>query len=177
MATILEGLGFLEFFLPVFSFLFIFVIMYAVLDKFKLMGDNKSIKFIASLSIALIFLFSKSTLEFVNFVTPWFVILVIIAFCILSLFMFMGLKEKSMEATIGDPRVYWTILVIIIILLIAAIGTVFSDFFSTEGGEITDPTKASITQILVHPRVLGALFLLVIISFAIKNIASFAESK
>ena len=151
--------------------------MYAVLDKFKLMGDNKAVKFIASLSIAFLFLFSKGVLEFVNFITPWFVVLVIIALFVLSLFMFMGLKEKSMEATIGDPRVYWTILVIIIILLIAAIGTVFSDFFSTEGGEITDPTKASITQILVHPRVLGALFLLVIISFAIKNIASFAESK
>ncbi|MEK6907579.1 MAG: hypothetical protein AABW45_03555 [Nanoarchaeota archaeon] len=177
MATILESLGFLEFFLPVFSFLFIFVIMYAVLDKFKLMGENKTLKFIASLSIALLFLFSKETLNFVNFVTPWFVVLVIIALFILSLFMFMGIKEKSMETTMGDPRVYWTVLVIIIILLIAAIGTVFSDFFSAEGGEITDPTKASITQILVHPRVLGALFLLVIVSFAIKNIAGVVESK
>jgi hypothetical protein len=177
MATILDNLGLIEFFLPIFSFLFIFVIMYAVLDKFKLMGENKTIKFIASLSIALLFLFSQETLNFVNFITPWFVILVILAFFILSLFMFMGVKEKEMEATISNPTLYWTVLVIIIILLIAAIGTVFSDFFSSEGGEITDPTKASITQILVHPRVLGALFLLVIVSFAIKNIAGITETK
>lgn len=177
MATILDSLGLLEFFLPIFSFLFIFVIMYAVLDKFKLMGENKTVKFIASLSIALLFLCSQETLNFVNFITPWFVILVIMAFFILSLFMFMGVKEKEMEATINNPTVYWTVLVIIIILLIAAIGTVFSDFFAGEGGDITDPTKASITQILVHPRVLGALFLLVISAFAIKNIASGIEAK
>ena len=177
MASILESLGFLEFFLPIFSFLFIFVIVFAVLDKFKLMGENKTVKFIAALSIALLFLFSQETLNFVNFVTPWFVVLVVVALFILALFMFMGVKEKQMEETVRDPRVYWTVLVIIIILLIAAIGTVFSDFFATEGGEITDPTKASITQILVHPRVLGALFLLVIVSFAIKNIASMSESK
>ena len=177
MATILDNLGFIEFFLPVFSFLFIFVIMYAVLDKFKLMGENKTVKFIASLSIALLFLFSKDILNFVNFVTPWFVVLVIIAFFILSLFMFMGVKEKEMEMTARNPTVYWTVLVIIIILLIAAIGTVFSDFFAGQGGEVTDPTKAGITQILVHPRVLGALFLLVITSFAIKNIAGVTESK
>lgn len=177
MATILDSLGFLEFFLPVFSFLFIFVIMYAVLDKFKLMGENKTVKFIAALSIALLFLFSKGVLDFVSFVTPWFVVLVILALFILSLFMFMGAKEKDMEDVVKNPVVYWTILVIIIILLIAAIGTVFSDFFASEGGQITDPTKVSITQILVHPRVLGSLFLLVIASFAIKNIASHVDSK
>src|SRR3989344_1340353 len=177
MASILESLSFLEFFLPVFSFLFIFVIMFAVLDKFKLLGENKTVKFVAALSIALLFLFSKETLNFVNFVTPWFVVLVIVALFILALFMFMGVKEKQMESTINDPRVYWTVLVIIIILLIADIGTVFSDFFAGEGGEITDPTKISITQILVHPRVLGALFLLVIVSFAIKNISGIAENK
>ena len=59
MATILESLGFIEFFLPVFSFLFIFVIVYAVLDKFKLMGESKAVKVIAALSIALLFLFSQ----------------------------------------------------------------------------------------------------------------------
>lgn len=177
MATILESLGFLEFFLPVFSFLFIFVIMYAVLDKFKLMGENKPVKFIAALSIALLFLFSKGILEFVNFITPWFVVLVIVALFILSLFMFMGVKEKEMEASVNKPALYWTVLIIIIILLIAAIGTVFSEFFAGEGGEVTDPTKASITQILVHPRVLGALFLLVVTAFAIKNIAGITEAK
>ncbi len=177
MATILDNLGFIEFFLPVFSFLFIFVIMYAVLDKFRLMGENKSVKFIAALSIALLFLFSQETLKFVSFITPWFVVLIIISLFVLSLFMFMGVKEKDMIDTVSNPTVYWTVLIIIIILLIAAIGSVFSGFFATSGGEITDPTKVSVTQILVHPRVLGALFLLIVTAFAVKNIASGIESK
>src|SRR3989338_166746 len=126
MATILQNLGFLEFFLPVFSFLFIFALVYAVLDKFKLMGENKWLKLIASFSVALLFLFSKDTLRFVEFITPWFVVLVVLALFILSLFMFMGLKEGDVEKTVKDPVVYWTVLVIIIILLIVAVGEVFS---------------------------------------------------
>ncbi len=177
MATILECLGFLEFFLPVFSFLFIFVVMYAVLDKFKLMGENKSVKFIAALSIAMLFLFSQGTLKFINFVTPWFVVLVIVALFVLSLFMFMGVKEKDISEAVSNPTVYWTVLIIIIILLLAAIGSIFGDFFSAGGSPVTDPTKASVTQILVHPRVLGALFLLLIAAFAVKNISSGIESK
>src|SRR3989338_1559993 len=120
MATILQNLGFLEFFLPVFSFLFIFALVYAVLDKFKLMGENKWLKVIAAFSIALLFLFNEGTLKFVEFVTPWFVVLVIIALFILSLFIFMGVKQENLSATIENPTVYWTVIVIIIILLLAA---------------------------------------------------------
>src|SRR3989344_5308142 len=69
MATILEDLGFLEFFLHVFTFLFIFVLVYAVLDKFKLMGENKWLKLIAAFSVALLFLccFNSSVTLFNSF--------------------------------------------------------------------------------------------------------------
>jgi hypothetical protein len=104
-------------------------------------------------------------------------VLIIVALFTLSLFMFMGAKEDTIRSAVTDPTTMWTILVIIMVLLIAAIGTVFSDFFALEGGSITDPTKASVTQILVHPRVLGALFLLITASFAVKNISKSIESK
>ncbi len=171
MATILQDLGFLEFFLPVFTFLFVFVLTFAVLDKFKLMGENKWLKLIAAFSIALIFLFSNDTLRFVQLITPWFVVLVILALFILSLFMFMGLKEGDVTNTVKDPTVYWTVLVIIIILLIIAIGEVFSVVSPySPTGEQTPPSEG--LRAISHPRTLGALFLLIVAAFAVKFISS-----
>ncbi|MEK6932581.1 MAG: hypothetical protein AABW56_02185 [Nanoarchaeota archaeon] len=176
MASILQDLGFLQFFLPVFTFLFIFVLVYAVLDKFKLMGENKWLKLIASFSVALLFLFSNDTLRFVEFITPWFVVLVVLALFILSLFMFMGLKEGDVEKVVKDPIVYWTVLVIIIILLIVAVGNVFSFVSPYQGGDPTPPTEG--LNAIVHPRTLGALFLLVIAAFAVKFISTgFGDKK
>ena len=175
MATILEDLTLLQFFLPVFTFLFIFVLVYAVLDKFKLMGENKWLKLIASFSVALLFLFSQDTLKFVEFITPWFVVLIVLALFILSLFMFMGLKEGDVEKVVKDPVVYWTILVIIIILLIIAVGNVFTFVSPYQNGQQTPPTEG--LSAIVHPRTLGALFLLVIAAFAVKFISTGFETK
>ena len=169
MATILDDLSFLGFFLPVFTFLFIFVLMYALLDKFKLMGENKWLKLIAAFSIALLFLFSKDTLKFVEFITPWFVILVVLALFILSLFMFMGMKEGDVEKAVKDPVVYWTVLVIIIILLIIAIGEVFT--FVAPDSQTGTPPSAGLAAV-THPRTLWALFVLVIAAFAVKFIST-----
>ena len=169
MATILQDLGFLEFFLPAFTFLFIFVLVYAVLDKFKLMGENKWLKLIASFSIALLFLFSGDTLKFVEVITPWFVVLVILALFILSLFMFMGAKESDIEKATKDPVLYWTILVIIIILLIIAVGEVFTSVGPTS--QDGSPPSAGLRAV-TNPKTLGALFILVVAAFAVKFISS-----
>ncbi len=174
MASILEDLGFLEFFLPAFTFLFIFVLVYAVLDKFKLMGENKWLKLIASFCVALLFLFSKDTLTFVQFITPWFVVLVVLALFILSLFMFMGLKEGDVEKVTKDPIVYWTVLVIIIILLIIAIGTVFK---SVAPDQQTGTPPSEGLAAVSNPKTLGALFLLVVAAFAAKFISTGIETR
>ena len=174
MATILQDLGFLQFFLPIFTFLFILVIVYAVLDKFKLLGESKFVKIIAALSVALLFLFSGDTLKFVEFITPWFVLLIILALFIFSLFMFMGLKEGEVEKTVKDPVFFWTIIIIIIFLLIVAIGQVFKGV-GPQPGEETPPTTG--LKAVTHPRTLGALFLLVVAAFAVKFISTHVEGK
>lgn len=174
MASILQDLGFLEFFLPAFTFLFVFVLVYAVLDKFKLMGENKWLKLIAAFCVALLFLFSGDTLDFIQVITPWFVVLVVVALFILSLFMFMGLKEGDVTNAIKDPVLYWTVLVIIIILLIIAISEVF--IVVNPNVETGKPSSEGLNAV-VHPRTLGAIFLLVVAAFAAKFISTGLEAK
>ena len=176
MASILETLSFVEFFLPLFGFLFILVLMYAILDKFKLMGDNKWVKWIASFSIALVFLFTQGALEFVNFITPWFVVLVVVSLFILSLFLFLGVKEGELSSAIKTPTVYWTIIILVLVLLFSAVAFVFGDFFSPYKDQPDKQVTTEGLKTFTHPRVLGALFLLVVSAFMVRFIAQWSES-
>lgn len=171
MATFLD-VGLLNYLLPVFSFIFVFAVSYALLDKFKLIGTNTAVKSAAAFSMGLLFLFSGAAMEFVNFITPWFVVLIIIAFFLLALFMFMGVKEESWPGVIADVRVHWTVIIIIIILLFIAISHVFGNVFSPydETGDKTPESEG--LKAVVHPRVLGAIFVLIVASFAVKFISS-----
>ena len=172
MATVLD-LGLLHYLLPVFSFLFIFSISYALLDKFKLIGDSVTVKSTASFAMAILFLFSGSAMEFVNFITPWFIVLIVVAFFLLALFTFMGVKNENWPKVIADVRVHWTIIIIVIILLFISIGHVFGGVFSPYDDEDTDKTPESEgLKAIVHPRVLGAIFILIIASFAVKFISN-----
>jgi len=184
MATVLDT-GLIAYFLPAFTFLFIFVVAYAILDKFKLLGDNKGLKLVAAFSISMIFFFSTDALNLVNFITPWFIVLVIIAMFLISLFMFMGVKEDSVVKAVGSELVVWTVIIIAIILLIVALVHVFGTFLSpyddVETGEIDTTTISDGTGLktreseslntLVNPKILGVLFLLIIAAFAVSTVS------
>ncbi len=158
----------LEFLSPVFSFLFIFAVVYAVLDKFKLMGDNRSVKVVAAFSIALLFLFSAPARNFISLTTPWFAILLVGALMLLSIFMFIGLSESDLAKAAKDVKVYWSIIIIGLLVFTIALVQVFET-----GSSDLKPGPRTFEGInaLVHPRVLGAIFLLIVAAFAVKFIS------
>ena len=91
MATLLD-LSILNFLTPLFTFLFILVISYAVLDKFKLLGEHFAPKIIASFSIAMIFILSPRMINAVNIATPWFILMIILGFFIVAMLMFIQVQ-------------------------------------------------------------------------------------
>ena len=115
------NISLLTYFMPVFSFVLIFAITYAVMDKFKLMGESKAVKLTIAFSIALIFLFSTRALAFVRELIPWFVILIVLIFMIFAALMFMGIKSETMEEVSKHPGVYWVVISFIILAMILTI--------------------------------------------------------
>jgi len=158
----------LEFLSPVFSFLFIFVVVYAVLDKFKLMGENKSVKLVAAFSIAMLFLFSEPARNLISLTTPWFAVLLVGALILLSVFMFIGVPENDLIKAVKDVKVYWPIIIISLLVFTIALVQVFET-----GSDDLKPGPRTFEGInaLVHPRILGAIFLLIIAAFAVKFIS------
>ena len=179
MATLLDT-SLLNFLLPMASFLFVMFIVYAVMDKFKLVGGNKGLHWAVAFCIAFIFLFSSDAVKFINLLTPWFILLIVFGLFIVGFFMFLGVGEKDITTAVKDPKVYWGVIGLSLLVFFIALGNVFGDALggkkadSTEGGAGTiqggEPVSEGIRSV-VHPRVLGALFLLIIAAFAIRLIS------
>ena len=166
MATLLDA-NIMELIAPIIIFLFILAISFAVLDKFKLMGGNKAIHGLLAFCIAVLFLFSRTAVGVIVVVTPWFVVMMVLGMFIISLFLFLGMKDETITAALKDAKVYWTLLLIIIIFLVTVIANVYKATNPID--ENASPNEG--INALVNPKVLGALILLIIAAFAVSFIS------
>lgn len=116
------------FFMPVFSFLFVFVVVYAVLAKTKVLGDTKSVNVIVSLVMAIIFMNFSSMQLYVETMLPWFIILLICVFLVLVI---MGFSTKSVDKMM-TPAFAWTVVAILVIIFLISAIKVFNPVFHSE---------------------------------------------
>jgi|SRR3989344_2212104 len=169
MATILD-LGLLGYIAPIFSFILVFAVLYAILAKTKVLGDNNLINSVIPLVVSLLLLLMPGAIEFINFITPWFVVLVIVGFVIALVFLFLGADQGTLKSWAHNPTVYWTILVFMMIILVAGLVHVFGNFFGqpTAGAQgIGGEVQFSI----FNPKILATIFVLIIATFAVKFIS------
>lgn len=179
MATVLDT-NLIGFLLPLFSFLLVMVIIFAVMDKFKVAGENRAIHWAIAFCIAFIFLFSSDAVQFLNLLTPWFILLVVFGLFLVSFFVFLGVSHGEISNAMKEPKVYWAVIGISLLVFFIALGQVFGDVLGGKKTVVEDgktrviqggtPVTEGIRAV-VHPRVLGALFLLIIAAFAIRLIS------
>ena len=168
MATFLD-IGLLEFFLPVFTFILVFSGLYALLVKTGILGDNKRVILGASVAVAFITMFSGSATGLINFITPWFVVMFVFLLLFFGILMFLGQSEEKIWARLGGPV---TVLIFALIIVIVAMGQVLGPVFSPyEEDEDGKDIGGETLKTLFHPRVLGALFILIIAAFTIQQVS------
>lgn len=171
MATLLDT-GLLYHFLPLVTFLFIFSIIYIILENTDWLGKNKSLKFIAALSIALISLFAGGVVDLINYIVPWFVFIFIFLILLFMGLTFLGIEQK----VVWNNLSIWTVMVISFLLLLIGITQVYSDIFTPYAGSNVTKTIGSETlRTIFHPRVLGAIFILIIASLTVRFVAQKME--
>jgi hypothetical protein len=123
------------FFMPVFSFLFVFVIVYALLMKTGVLGKNQATNLIVSFVLAIVFLSVSSMELYVKTILPWFVVLVITVFLVLLI---AGFATKDAEKMLSNKFAWIVVAILVLIFLISAIH-VFNpsfhpDLIITSGG-------------------------------------------
>ncbi len=85
-------------------FILIFVIIYAILQKTKILGDNKSIDIIVSFIVGFIFVGVPAVVGVTLNIIPIIAIILIILLCFMLIFGFVGLKvheNKGMRIATG----------------------------------------------------------------------------
>ncbi|MEK6859706.1 MAG: hypothetical protein AABX54_02725 [Nanoarchaeota archaeon] len=152
----------LFFFMPVFSFLFVFVIVFAILAKTKVLGEGR-VNIIVSFIMAIIFMNFSSLDLFVQTITPWFVVLLVCLFFVLVL---VGFSEKKLLDKMLTPTFGWVVVVILIAIFLIAAIRVFNPVFHpslivTSGGEGSPGIVWQIRNLL-DSQIIGSILLLAI---------------
>lgn len=190
MATVLD-ISVLSYFIPVFIFLFVFTIFFAILQKTKLLGSNPGIDALISFSVAMLFMFVSDARQLITVITPWLVIMLVVLMSLLLVFMFLGVKAETISDAMSESGTVWTILIILVIGLVIAFTQVFGQKVAsitqgpypvTTGADqttgITTTTTAgsqnflvTVGSIVFSPKILGMFLLLMIASQSIRLIS------
>jgi hypothetical protein len=91
----------ISYFLPIFSFLLIFVITYAVLKKSGVLGDNAGVSLFVSLILASFFIVNTKMVDFVQFSMTWFSVFLI---CAVFIFVFLGFMGKDSLKVVAENK-------------------------------------------------------------------------
>lgn len=112
--------------LPVISFLFVFILVYAVLAKTQVLGENKTVAVFLSLIVASFFIINSQLVEFVNLSTGWVAMFIVCLFFILLFTKFGGGSEPKDALGNGGKNITFVLVAILLILFVVASSYVFN---------------------------------------------------
>jgi hypothetical protein len=143
--------------LAILAFLFVFLVVYALLAKTEILGGNSFIHLFVSFAIAIAFALSKGATEFTVMTIPWIAVLLVVLFCILLAFV---LVKGDIEELVKSPIVAVLLVIVVLVIFLVSALNVFGPFFSQYmPGENQKP---GLISFLINPSVLGGIILIII---------------
>ncbi len=156
----------ISYFLPLLTFLVVFLVAYAVAKKTEFF-DSEGLKLFVAFLIAIIFISAAGPRAYVESIVPWFVVLLISFFLIVAMLAFVGFN--GWHSGLGKAFAIIAI-VVFVISGIFVFSSYFSPYLPWNSGAGANPDVLHITDWFFSPRVFGAILLLIvtaIISFVI----------
>ena len=147
----ITDVSWLAYYMPIFGFLLVFTVMYAILAKTKILGEAMGTNLIVSFIFAIIFVSFAPGVRYVQTVLPWFVVLII------SLFFFLlivGFSQKDVDAFM-KPAVSWAVIGLLAVVFLWSAIVVFNPFL-----------QPYIDRFTYDDRISGAVLLLAIAAAA-----------
>lgn len=153
----------LNFFMPIFSFLFVFVIIYALLVKTKVLGGSGFVNVLISFIISIVFMSISSLELYVRTILPWFVVLVVIVFLILML---VGFSTGSLDKILKSKFSWIIVGLLVVVFLVSAI-KVFNpilhpDLIITSAEQGSPGLMVQAREFFSSSSVMGSFLLLII---------------
>ena len=152
----------LAYFSSVFGFVFIWVLLFAVFTKTKLLGENAWINSIIALIFGLIFITFTPGSIYLSTIVPWFSLLIVSIFFLLVI---VGFSQKEMDKFM-KPWMTWVFIGLLLVILIFSAVKVFNPVLapylpgaSDSGG---DASLLKVTSFVYSSEFLGAAVILII---------------
>jgi hypothetical protein len=171
MATVLD-LGLLQVFDPIFAVLFVFTLMFGILQKTKAIADAVGMNGLLSAVIALMVLLSETLVSIINFMIPWFTVVIIFFVLLLLIFQVFGAKEADFASAVRDKGLMWTLIGVGLVILLAAIGSVIPESIGPNlGGDGVSADdggfSSNLMDTLFNPKVIGIIVIFLVAMFAV----------
>jgi hypothetical protein len=144
-----------------FSFILIFILLYAILQKSKVLGGRVWIDITISLVLSLVAMFSGSVFDVINIATPWFVLLMVML-VFLALVASFAFKGGVTEMPMFKIFALWLPLIIIVWSMTAVFGPILTPYSAGANSEW------EALRTIFHPRIIGAIVMVVIVLFTVK---------
>ena len=147
----ITDVSWLAYYMPIFGFLLVFTVMYAILAKTKILGEAMGTNLIVSFVFAIIFVSFAPGVRYVQTVLPWFVVLII------SLFFFLlivGFSQKDVDKFM-KPAVSWAFIGLLAVVFLWSAIVVFNPFL-----------QPYVDRFTYDDRISGAVLLLAIAAAA-----------
>tara|TARA_Y100000310_G_scaffold197013_2_gene197108 strand:+ start:1095 stop:1574 length:480 start_codon:yes stop_codon:yes gene_type:complete len=114
----------LAYYMPVFGFLFVFTVIYAILAKTSILGESPFTNLLVSFLFGIVFITFAPGVDYVQTIIPWFVILIISLF---FLMMVVGFSQKDMDKFM-QPSLAWVFIGILVVMFLWSAIVVFNPF-------------------------------------------------
>ncbi len=160
-------MGVLQYFDVVFAFIFVFAVIFALLQKTKIIGEAVTINSMVAIAVGFLMIMSRIVVDMLNFMIPWFVITIIFFVLLLLIFQVFGAQEADFQSAVKDRVLRNVLIGVGIIILLASFGVVFGQTYAeqaftdgtavdaTPGSSATTSFENNIREILNNSKVLG----------------------
>lgn len=169
-------LGVLKYFSIIFPALLVFVVVFALLEKTKILGENKVTHSIIAIVIAFMVILLKDIVSIINYMAPWFVLLFVFFVFLLVLYKLLGATDQNIADFFTKNRGFQFVIIGIgLVILIASIAYVYGPKVLPVTGDGVNVTavgeagtfKENVFAVLFSPKILGMIFILVVAIAAI----------
>ena len=113
-----------NYFIPIFAFLLVFIVVYALLVKSQVLGGSQAVMLFVSFILASFFITEASLVDFVQINSAWFGVLVIFVFFLMALLAFIPGKEPLAFLGTGN-WLSWVLIAGLVALFIFSSAYVF----------------------------------------------------
>ena len=180
MATIFD-IGLVQSFDIVFPVILVWALVFAIFQKTQILGESPAINGVIATAVAFTILLSRTVIDIINFVIPWFAIAILFFIMLLLLFMIFGADAETIKGALtADLSITWVLIGIGIIIIGAGFANVMgqslldqraspADTVAVDGSVAGENFEANIFNTLFHPKVLafGILFAIAIFAIAL----------